>query len=218
LTRFADTIGEPGLRKRIPRRARFLGAYARAFETIMAETTTAWGKKIWLEKTPDHVHCIETIQDHLGTVDFIHLIRNGGEVIASLYEVTHRYPLRWKGAWSLERCTDKWIAAVATSLDYAGKPHHLLVSYDDLVTSCSEALTRICSFLRIEFSEEMLVGHAEAAEAVIGDEPWKDMVMTEVLRPPPKFERLFSRQEQCYVRERIDSLQARVDVTLELVG
>lgn len=98
----------------------------------------ACGKRVWVEKTPNHVLHIPTIDRFVPEPLYIHLIRDGRDVVASLYEVTHKYPQAWRGSgWNLEKCVSYWNRTVGgngqASIATKSLDDDLRQSYD---TSC----------------------------------------------------------------------------------
>jgi hypothetical protein len=71
----------------------FANPYTKAFIKILDEITLENGKSSWLEKTPEHLGQINYIERWVQRAKFIHIIRNGDDVVASLYEVAQKYPL-----------------------------------------------------------------------------------------------------------------------------
>lgn len=51
---------------------------------LLAGGGTRWGQTIWLEKTPLHLLYIKQFEQFIPGVKFIHLLRNGADVVASL--------------------------------------------------------------------------------------------------------------------------------------
>ena len=55
----------------------------------------AQGKTIWLEKSPDHLRYIDQIEKLVDEAKFIHILRNGFDNIASIYDLAGKYPETW---------------------------------------------------------------------------------------------------------------------------
>ncbi|MBE9126711.1 MULTISPECIES: sulfotransferase family protein [unclassified Coleofasciculus] len=152
---FKDEIGRSEMLQRFPRII-FMSCYTRKFMNIMNFMTEEQGKSIFLEKTPDHIYKIEYIEKFVPGVRFIHLLRNGADVVASLYEVTNKYPKPWAGARTIDICIDYWVRAVESSRKYIYKPNHILVRYENLVENPRSVLKELCEFIGVEFNEKML--------------------------------------------------------------
>jgi hypothetical protein len=185
-----------------------------AFGRVMDLATTRSGKATWVEKTPDHIFFVDPIERHLAPVRFIHLIRRGTDVVASLHEVTRRFPDRWHGAWNIDRCIEKWTGAASVSIGMAGRRTHHLVSFEVLLDEPDRILAGICEFLGVPYSTQMTERRSDATGAIMRDEPWKAMVRTEVSPPIARFERVFTKEQQDYVRARTESVQKALESAL----
>jgi hypothetical protein len=84
-TLLLDLLGRPELRTCLPRLAVSPRQYARAFTTVLDTVAREQHKQAWLEKTPRHLEYIDDISALVSNAKFIHLIRNGADVVASLY-------------------------------------------------------------------------------------------------------------------------------------
>jgi hypothetical protein len=81
---FLKEINREDMSSHLSQLAIFQYQYIQAFFHVLDTITQQQGKTIWIEKTPGHVHCIDYIQKRVKKAKFIHLIRNGSDVVASL--------------------------------------------------------------------------------------------------------------------------------------
>jgi hypothetical protein len=106
------------------------------------------------EKSPSNVRNIQRIdQLHHGKFKFIHIIRDGRDVVLS------RHPRRTEGYW-IE--PERWISDVKAGLNYADDPRVHTVKYEDLVLSYKATISEICRFLEIPLSDDILHWHKHA--------------------------------------------------------
>jgi hypothetical protein len=167
------------------------------------------GKSIWIEKTPDHVFFVEDIKRLVPDSMFIHIVRDGREVVASLYEVSRRHVNGWGGPWSIDKCIEHWKAAVARSLRYSESAlNHVLVRYEDLRETPSSELERLAGFLGISLEEEMLTRpRARSSGIVRVAETWKaDIYDSPSRKPLVKFDQYFNDAQREYVTMRVEEL------------
>ena len=82
------------------------------------------GKSRWVEKTPEHLHQIRAILKNWKTAKIIIMMRDGRDVVASLFARTSR----------LRESVSRWNNDTKTSISFANHPCVLLVKYEDLVT------------------------------------------------------------------------------------
>ena len=84
-------------------------------------------KSIWLEKTPEHIYFIDDIERLVPDAKLIHILRNGMDTIASLYEATSGFNELWGPGWDLNHCIERWEQAMLISHKYVNKSNHILV-------------------------------------------------------------------------------------------
>ena len=131
----------------------------RAFYGLYAERES---KARWGDKSPPYVRKMPRIGSVLPEARFIHLIRDGRDVALSLTEV------EW-GPESIPEAAEKWKEWIAKARRQAKRvDHYLEVRYEDLVTDPEPTLRRVCEFVELEFSEDMLTYHERASERMSG--------------------------------------------------
>ena len=74
--------------------------------------TLSNGKNVLVEKRPGHILRISTISRYASRSKFVHIVRGGRSVVASLYAVSRRFPDSWGGRWSVEECISMWNAVL----------------------------------------------------------------------------------------------------------
>jgi hypothetical protein len=135
------------------------GDAVRSFYLAYAE---AQGKPRWGDKTPEYVEFMRPIAGAVGEARFIHVIRDGRDVALSR--------IRWRQKRSgktppVRRMARRWKEAITVARKQARRvPHYLEVRYEDLVAEPEPTLRRICEFIEVEWSPEMLDYHERAAE------------------------------------------------------
>lgn len=171
----------------------------------MDAATLRQGKTIWVEKTPGHLRSIDLIERYVPRDVFIHMLRRGQDVVASLYETSRRYPQQWGNPWSVDKCIEKWNADVLHLRRHIDKPNHALVRYEELVTDPRRILLDLCEFLKVDFDEGMLTRRRATVDSLIlQDEPWKNDAKGEVRKPSTrKFDRLFDAEERSCIAKRL---------------
>lgn len=183
-------LDKPELGLRLRRHLRG-AAYARAFAPLMDQAAQRLGYGGWIEKSPDHLAYIEYIRRFIPDARFVHVLRNGEDVIASVIDAETRYAdagiFRGGVAYWIER----WNRAVATSLRYAGQPGHWVLPLEDFLVRPQATMRAACDFLGLP------PGAADGSwnwrnVADIERQPWKSAAVDGKVRPPiRKFERMF---------------------------
>jgi hypothetical protein len=141
-----------------------ISLYIQSFVKVLGKLTLEAGKQVWLEKTPEHIFNIPLIQQYLPNARFIHLVRNGDNVVASLYEISRKYPQFWGNSWQVNDCLKRWENCLEIIYSYRQESQHLIVRYENLVMEPVACLQRICSFLQIDFTNLMLENYGEYAD------------------------------------------------------
>lgn len=159
----------------LPSRTPFLRSYAKAFTHLVDLSTLSAHKDLWLEKTPHHLFQVAPISRYVPRAKFIHILRDGRDVAASIRDASRTDHAYW-GDWSAKSLAEHWNLSIRESLRYLGHARHLFVRYEGLILNPIEHLNRICAFAGIEFEPAML-RHWESADQVTGwmsDRPWMD--------------------------------------------
>ena len=187
--------------------------YIQAFLNILDIITQEQGKTIWIEKTPGHIHYIDYIEKQIKETRFIHIIRNGADVVASLYEVTKKYPNLWGHSWTLDKCINQWIKDVQISLKYQERSNHIVVHYENLVKNPALVLNQICEFINIKFEPVMLENyHQNTKVIVLENEPWKTSVGDTIRnRNGQKFDKLFAPEQKSYILKNLSEVMSKLN-------
>lgn len=156
------------------------------------------GASIWIEKTPDHLHFADLISKHISDVKFIHIIRNGPDTVASLYDAAQKYPAVWSDVSTAENAVKRWNASIVASLQFRGYPHHHFVLYEKLVKEPESTLRKICEFLGCDYDHRMVNDYSQEASTLIqNNEPWKADNFSGIrMTGNTKFVELFDQQQQ----------------------
>ena len=158
-------------------------AYESAFFRVVDEACVQAGRKVWVEKSPVHLHFMEEIASTMPETQFIHVLRNGRRVVSSFYRLCLADPgwvrqvlpgdpdqnLRSDATDHrvLDAVVDRWNRDVSISAAAAGRRGHTITSLERLVAHPETELERISRALGLPFREEMLE-YRTAARDVIG--------------------------------------------------
>ena len=179
------------------------------FSDTLDQLTAQQGKNIWIEKTPTHLYHLDFIAKHIDQPKFIHIIRNGKDAVASLYDVRQKYPRQWfNEPASIELAVARWRQDVSISLRYADHPDHILVRYEALVACSQQVIARLCQFMGIDYMPDMLDSYISTAQTVsLAREPWKAGVASPIRNAnSTKFYSLFNQQAQAYILRHTSTL------------
>ncbi|MDY6936875.1 MAG: sulfotransferase [Cyanobacteriota bacterium] len=199
---FTDELHRPELLSRLSKLP-IRSIYTRQFMQVLQDLTREKGKEILLEKTPEHIQYIDEIEKYVPGAKFIHLVRQGTDVVASLYEVTRKHPQWWGGEWPLDWCIYRWNQAIEISQQHLHKPNHFLVRYEELTENPNLVLQQICQFIEVAFEEKMLADYHVEAKELIRQASGRtvDARISQATRN--KFTQLLDCSQQEYVREKL---------------
>ncbi len=112
----------------------------------------------WGDKTPLNTFYLNEILSVFPTAQFIHIIRDGCDVIPSYVKA---------GIYDeLEDAAKRWVQSVRLADDFS-KQHKgrcFEVRYEELVTHPEEVTKKVCKFLGITFEEAMLNSQGHASQ------------------------------------------------------
>jgi len=135
-----------------------IGWIRESVQSLFARFAAACGKSRWAEKTPAHVFHMDLIHEVFPHVRFIHMIRNGRDVVRSLQNMPWA-PRQIR--WSVRR----WIDSVRAGRDYGRRlpaEQYTEIRYEELVAEPEHTIRRLCEFLGEPYSEQMLAFHEPA--------------------------------------------------------
>ena len=189
----------------LPRYALTLGQHTQVFTSTLDRITQNQQKSIWIEKTPDHVNFIEFIEAYVRDALFIHIVRNGPDAVASLYDVTQKYPHAWEGPWNVERCLNKWITCAQNACKHVHKPNHLMIRYEMLVNNLASSSQELSNFIGAELHMNVSTDRRDAFKNIaLEREPWKENSAKPIYQKSrSKFSLLFDAEQQQYILDEI---------------
>ncbi len=118
-----------------------------------------FGKAGWGDKFPGNVPSMRGIARMLPEARFIHIIRDGRDVAASLREMWFR------PGDSYDSCIEYWVETIRTARAEASAGlAYLEIRYEALVRDPEAVLREVCAFLEIPFAPAMLAYHGGARE------------------------------------------------------
>jgi Sulfotransferase family len=133
-----------------------VGDGLRALYTAFA---TRAGKVRWGDKTPAHLQCMPAIAHALPEAHFIHVIRDGRDVAASL----HGLPFAPDGG--IEAIAQMWRSQILMGRAHGPQlAHYHELRYDRLVHEPEPVLRELCAFIDLDFEPSMLRPQDRAPE------------------------------------------------------
>lgn len=187
-----------------------LNSYINQFIKSLDSNTLENNKTIWIEKTPSHLYSIEHIQSCIPDVKFIHLFRNGEDVVASMYEVTNKYSEIWNKKYTVEEAVQRYNHDIEISKKYKGLKNHFFITYESLLDSLENVKT-VYDFLELEYPKEIKL--IPDNKIIREEEKWKANNHSDkvVNTRGKKFNKIFSKEEQSYIKSHIVRLDEFIE-------
>ena len=132
-----------------------IGPALRAFYQLYVER---FGKTRWGDKTPTYLTQMRLIQNLLPEACFIHVIRDGRDIVLSVKDL-------WFGPGTAVEAAENWIERItAARSDAAHLQNYLEIRYEDLVLETETTLRKVCAFIDLPWEAGMLEYHRGADE------------------------------------------------------
>jgi hypothetical protein len=158
------------------------------------------GKDIWLEKTPRHVLHAARIRRLVPGSLFIHILREGRDVVASIVDRARRFPEEFRRQADPGYGIRQWNRSLRATERAMREPGHVVVLYESLSTEPEATLKALCGAIGIAFEEGML-HRREERTFVAEKEGWKRTLSGPIRPAPSKFETVFDTSERARVNE-----------------
>jgi len=107
------------------------------------------GKRAFIEKTPRHIYKLDLIRARVPGARFVIPVRDGRDTVASLF----------KRRGDLDAAMRRWVGENEIVLAQRGKPDVLIYRHEDLVGDAPATVRRICQFLDLDYSDQLLDYH-----------------------------------------------------------
>ena len=178
----------------------------RRFVRLLDAITHAAQRDMWLEKTPDHLLYLPEIESLVPDARFVHVVRPGADVIASLIDAS----LLFDGGddafgGGVVHWARRWNRAVEIHRSHLHHPRHYLLFLEDLVAQPQQEWTRLCRFLELDPSLS-LDEHCTQVIADLEQEPWKRRALNGRLHAPQsKVDSLFGPKVQRWLQAKLAS-------------
>lgn len=196
-------LGESAAPKRAPW---LLDACVTRFIATLDGLAEEAKRMAWIEKTPHHLLYLQEIARYLPDARFIHVIRPGMDVLASIMDAYLRYD-NHSFSGGLMLWVRRWNRAVEIHRSCIGAHHHHFVFLEDLVHQPHEEWLRLCDFLGLPLDADIdQVCHQHIADPAA--EPWKQGALSGLPQSATsKVEQLFGPQLREWLREKLSSYE-----------
>lgn len=213
LVEFLTDSNRPDLVAHVPKTPWSLDSAAQLYLSLGYRLTRDSGKSIWLEKTPDHLHYLDTIDRYMPSAKVICVVRSGPDNIASMYDVAHRYEDRWNPRYrTLDGCINRWLSAAQDAAGQAGRDNRLFIAYEELASNPAGVAERACRFVGMPYVSGMVEARGDVYGQIVRErEPHKTNIQETIApRNGTKFHELFTPDQQAHVMERLGDWPERM--------
>jgi len=122
---------------------------ATALRVFYRTYANRFDKLLWGDHTPAYAYQVDLIKGILPEAHFIHLLRDGRDVVLS-----------YRGLWFAPnadfKIASQWLSRTLYAQQAIKHKHYLQIRYERLITDPQETLRRICGFLRLDWDPAML--------------------------------------------------------------
>ena len=165
--------------------------YADVMRGLFEAYASHRGARRWGDKTPGYVESLPLLDEFFPDARFIHVIRDGRAVAASVAEKPWGPPTPVSAAWWWRGRVQKGRHDGAR----LGPKRYLEIRYEDLVAQPRESLTSVCEFLDEDFDEAMFDYPGVAADRLPPGTVESGALHERTLLPPSRMDDRFGALE-----------------------
>lgn len=194
----------PRHRGSLPRR---WTACARRYAAMLDGAADSQQRMHWVEKTPNHLLFLDEIADCIPDARFVHVLRNGMDVVASVGDADMRLETR-AFSGGMVRWARRWNHAMEMHLARLDDPRHHLLCIEDLIGDTKKEWQMLRDFLQLDPGKPLLARPgSEIADA--REEPWKTSAISGIAKNMRgKSQALFGVQSLAWLREHLADYEA----------
>lgn len=151
-------------------------ACGQRYAALLDAAAAARRRSCWVEKTPNHLLFLDEIDRCVPDARFVHVLRNGMDVVASVVDADLRLDLGgFRGG--VAQWARRWNRAMALHRERLADPRHYLLCLEDLVADPVGEWERLRGFLGLDPSKPLLP-RPRSDIADVAAEPWKESALS----------------------------------------
>ena len=142
---------------------------ANVFEQLIRHDARVANDGIWGDKSPSYVRHLPVLKRLYPDAKFVHIIRDVRDYVLSMEKAF---------AKDRRRAAQRWVTSIRQAQKEASgfSDDVLMVRYEELLSSPSEVLKRVCAFLNVAYEEAMLT--LQQATENLGDAQGKKYIVS----------------------------------------
>jgi hypothetical protein len=204
LQNLLERFGRDDLAASVPDQPWLFQTCMEVYLAVLDHLAEQQGGRLWVEKTPLHVRYTDTIERYACSPLFVHIVRDGREVVASIEDRAQKNPESF-GGQGVEYGVRLWNECIQYTKARQRKNNHYVVRYEDLVEKTDQEMEELYQFLGLHYNPEMKENRAENPDQfILPFESWKKQVARPIQKSPSKFQRLFDRKKQKQIEQALD--------------
>ncbi|MGN6739217.1 sulfotransferase family protein [Dyella sp.] len=177
------------------------------FVSMLDQATMSAGRELWIEKTPNHLLYLSEITCHIPEARFVHVIRSGMDVLASIADANLRFDDNHGFGGGTKLWANRWNRAVEIHGRYADHPRHHFIFLDDFIQDAASAWSRLCNALGLDPCMPLDTACTQPI-ADLTEEPWKERaVKGRPELPRSKANALFGPRLHAWLEQRLVTLE-----------
>lgn len=171
-------------------------------DQLMTSEAQIRGKHGWVEKTPMHLFYARLIKRYISSAQFVHVLRDGRDVIASMVDASKKFPeaSAWKSNEDLNGVIQLYNRFLKESLKYYAHKSHIFLRYENIIEDPDQARTDLFTALHLENSYRSIELGDVHKKIVRSDEGWKNNYENKIVDTRLiKYKQIFTREQQEFI-------------------
>lgn len=183
--------------------------FFRAAAAMFTASALKCGKQRWGDKTPHQIEHISFLAKAFPDAKFIHMIRDGRDVVISIRKAG------WRGGKILKiaRYWKKQVEAGRLAGALLGKSRYFEVYYEQLIEQPEKILKDLCRWLEIEYTPQMLKYYLTADDNI----PQEHSSLFELTKKPIDSSRVYA-WKQTLSNKEIADFERETAELIDLLG
>jgi len=184
-------------------------ACVRRYVKLLDAVASREGRSHWVEKTPDHLLYLDEIAVHVPDAMFVHVLRDGLDVVASVADADMHYHQQTAGfRGGIVQWSKRWNRAMELHVARLGRPNNHALCLEDLIADPDGEWRRLRDFLDLDRNSDLL-SRPGWAIADMQSEPWKNAAFSgSTCSPHSKVTALFGTQSLAWLQEHLTDYEA----------
>ncbi len=183
--------------------SKFFKIYADSFTKTLDSLSIKKEANGWIEKSPKHFKKIYLIEKFVPNPKFVHVVRYGPNVVASIVDRAYRYKDHFLKQKHHDYAIDLWNKSIKSALKNSGKPNHIVIHYEDFCDDPESTASNIAKKFQLE-SDKNYSELFSFEKIVLSNELWKNDVFLPIQKRSSKFSSIFTDQEKNKILSKLD--------------